>query len=83
MWKALQDTPRVFNHGRFPEQFQVCGPIDILEDHSVCTVKGSQPRGREATGVSGRGSQEICVQIGFIPISSHFFHLQHSFCGNP
>lgn len=74
VWKALQDMPRVFNYGRLLEQFQICGHFDSLEDHSVCTVKGRQPRGREATGVSGRGSQEICVKTGFIPMSRHFSH---------
>lgn len=70
----MQDTPRVFNYGRFSEEFHIGGHIDILEAHSVCTVKGSQPRGREVTGVSGRGPQEIGVKTGVKPMSSHFFH---------
>lgn len=74
VWRALQDTPRIFNYGRFSEEFHICGHIDILENHSVCTVKGSQPRDREVTGVSGRGPQEICVKTGLKPMSSRFFH---------
>lgn len=70
----MQDTPRVFNYGRFSEEFHVGGHTDILEAHSVCTVKGSQPRGREVTGVSGRGPQEIGVKTGVKPMSSHSFH---------